>query len=167
MRRVSHIARRISARVVWCSLAVLSISCAAAPSNPTPSPRQETTLPKAAPRVEAAPAACPLPSPGSDVQATLDAVASCFHAAVLLLNREPAKDEPLADFLDTARSPAAAVLTLPDGVAVSYAIVEQQHDDYDDGRSDFVTTYRFSAPGHPETADTTIVLTVGGADGNE
>jgi hypothetical protein len=70
--------------------------------------------------------------------------------------------ESLSAFLGFANLPGTPALALSDGAAISAEVVGREHDDFDDGRSDLVTTYRFSALGPPETAETTLVLSVGG-----
>jgi len=147
---------------MWISWAILVLAaCGGAPSPVPPAHEQHPALqhqrepPSTAGNCSAAPT-------GGSVQAHLQAVAACFHAAVLALNREPSQGESLSAFLGSAGLPGTPNLTLPDGATVAFSVVERSHDDLDDGSASFYTTYRFTAPGHAETAETTIVLTVGG-----
>jgi hypothetical protein len=125
-----------------------------------PAPAEPRAEGRAEPSTSAG--ACRGASPEGGVQAQLEAVAACFHAAVLALGREPEEGEALAAFFGAAQLPGTPQLRIQDGAAIAFEVVAREHDDYDDGRSDFVTTYRFTAPGHAETAEITIVLSMGG-----
>jgi hypothetical protein len=116
----------------------------------------------------------------SMVQDELDNVARCFHDSVSLLQREPAEGESLSDFLAAggkaraaSRSNAvggfarlrrnaagSAVVVGPDAI-VRFVKDAESHDDSADGRSTWSWTYRFTADGRSESAETIIVLSVG------
>ena len=100
--------------------------------------------------------------PGATVQDRLEDIAGCFHAAVVALSREPAAAESLAAFLGATGLAGPADVTLGDGALVSWEVVGREHDSYEGGGMGLATTYRFSAPGHPESARITVVLSVGG-----
>jgi hypothetical protein len=99
-------------------------------------------------------------APGASVQDRLDRIARCFHDAVVALQREPAQGESLAAFLGAARVAEPRDLSLADGAVVAFEVVRREHDSYEGGRTDLVTTYRFAARGHPETAETAVVASI-------
>ncbi len=99
---------------------------------------------------------------GATVQDRLETIARCFHAAVVALSREPSPAESLAEFLGAAGLAEPGDVTLGDGALVSWEVVRREHDSYEGGGTSLATTYRFSAPGHPESAQTTVVLSIGG-----
>jgi hypothetical protein len=162
---IMYVERSHAPRVAVLLFPIFAWACGCSPANgpviatevakEPPAAVAPVVLPKAA-------AACPTAPPDADAQARLDAIATCFHAAVLALNRQPKAGETLSDFFSAAAMSSATALTLADGAVVSFEITGQEHDDYEDGHSEYTTTYRFSAAGHPETAQTTIVLSMGG-----
>lgn len=103
------------------------------------------------------------PASGASDQDRLTAAARCFHDAVTALQREPASGETLAAFLGAAGLADQADLAFADGAIIIWQVVGRDHDDLEGGGATFTTTYRFGAPGHPETAETTVSLEIDGA----
>jgi hypothetical protein len=129
------------------------------PQTPERHPGPESTS-----LASTAPERCNAVLENASPQAHLDAIATCFHAAILSLNREPDEGETLEEFMTAAELPGAPPLVLDDGVVVEIEVVDRWHDDLVGGGATFGTTYRFSAPGHQETAERSIVLTIGGEE---
>jgi hypothetical protein len=126
-------------------------------------------------------ATTPDPSEGASVvQDELDNIARCFHDSVSLLQRQPEQGESLSDFLAAGEKARAASQQEPDDgfaglrrnatwtamVVGADAVVRfgrdaASHDDYADGHSTWSWTYRFTAEGRSESAETVIGLSVG------
>jgi hypothetical protein len=105
-------------------------------------------------------------------------VATCFHRAVSLLQSEPAAGESLSAFFARAqqraasplhacfagvRRNAAGAVVVGAGAAVSMMRGAPSHDQYEGGRTELATPYRFTAPGVPGSGSTTILRSFGGA----
>jgi hypothetical protein len=114
------------------------------------------------------------------VQSELETIAGCFRNAVQLLQAEPEPGERLHAFLGKAatkkrqgkpelpaecrnlsRHAFGRPLLVSTGDEVEVTIGERSHDDFDDGHSEDVTVYVFTAGEGPEKATTMIARVYG------
>jgi len=152
---------RIAGSMIVLLLAACGEASTPPPSRPAPQPEpdHEPTSESPAPSRQ-----CDAVAEGASTQEHLEAVAACFHAAVVAMNREPRDGETLEAFMSSARLPGTPSLALSDGSAVTFEVTDQWHDDLEGGGATFGTTYRFSAPGHPESAATSVQLIIDGVE---
>ena len=117
----------------------------------------------------------------ADTISELENVANCFHASTTLLQNQPESPEKFPQFLfeglkgskSSENIPAhanfSALLWSDDrnsvetlsGKTIQCRIVDQQHDNYSDGRTAFLTTYEFFIPSTEYSAKTTIEISMG------
>lgn len=146
---------------IICLLFVMLVSACSSPAVTARGPVTEPPTPSKQAKPQTMNGTCHAAAPNGGVQAKLDAVAACFHKAVLVLNRQPNKGETLAEFFSASSLIGTLALQLPDG-SISVEAVETEEDLYVDGHSEFITRYRFTAPGHEEMAEISIVRSMGG-----